>query len=87
MAYLLQRAFVGTNTFNQRNGEWIQLIGLVSLVDNRQRNAEVQDLEIADFLGQRDDFGQKIDAKTEGITPSTNAGSLGIDGKDTSGYT
>ena len=81
-AYLFQCAFVGSDTFNQRNGKRIELISLMSLVDNCQRNAEIEDLEVAHFLRQRDDFGQEIDAETESIASTSNASSLRVDRKD-----
>ena len=77
--YLLQRSFISTNTFNQRDGERVQLIGLVRLVDDGQRNAEVEDLEVANFLGQRDDFGQEIDAQTQDVSAAADASALRLD--------
>lgn len=54
--YLLQCAFVSADAFNQRDGERIQLVGLVGLVDDGQRNAEVEDFQIADLFCQSDDL-------------------------------
>ena len=41
----------------------MELIGLMGLVDDGQRDAEVKNLEVAHLLGQRDDLRQEVDAK------------------------
>lgn len=65
---LVQTPFIGANTFNQRNGEWIQLISLMRLVDDGQWYSESHSLKIADFLVQRYDLGQKIDLQLQDIS-------------------
>ena len=40
LTHLVQSSFISSNTFNQRNSEWINLICLMSFVDNRQWNSE-----------------------------------------------
>jgi hypothetical protein len=40
----------------------------MSFVDNCERNAEAQALQIADFLVQGDDFREEVDLQLEDIT-------------------
>lgn len=47
--YLLQSPFIGAHTFNEGDGKGVQLVGLVSLVDNSQGYAEAQILQVANL--------------------------------------
>ena len=81
-AYLLQRSFIGANALNQRNCERIELIGLVSFVDDGQRDAEVEVLEIANLLGQRNNLREEIDTQAERVTTTADTRTLCIDSEN-----
>jgi len=85
-AYLLQRSFIGANALNQRNSERIELIGLVSFVDDGQWNAEVEVLEIANLLGQRDNLREEIDTQAKRVTTTADTRTLGIDSENAARY-
>ena len=54
----------------------------MSLVDDGQRDAEVENLQVAHLLGQRDDLGQEIDAQAESVAASADARALSVDRKN-----
>ena len=82
LIYLLKSAFIGADAFNERHGKRIELIGLMSFVDNGQRHAEVEDLQVAHFFGQGDDLGQEVDPQTQNVAPAADARPLSVDGED-----
>lgn len=82
--YLLKGAFVGPNTFDQRDSERVQLVRLVSLVDDGQRDAEAQAFEIANLLVQGDDFRQEVHSQPESVA-TAGSGTSGFDQEDTPG--
>lgn len=45
--HLLQRPFIGAHALDEGDGEGVQLVGLVSLVDDGQRYAEAEVLQVA----------------------------------------
>ena len=48
---LLKTSLIGPNAFDEGNGERVELVGLVSLVDDGQGNPEPEVLEVSDFFG------------------------------------
>jgi hypothetical protein len=48
---LFQAPFVGPDAFDQRDGERVKLVRLVSLVDDGQRHPEPEVLQVANFFG------------------------------------
>lgn len=84
-AYLFQGALVGADALDEGDGEGVELVRLVSLVDDGEGDAEVEDLEVPHLLGQRDDLGQEVDAEAERVAPAPDPGPLGIDGEDPAG--
>lgn len=50
LLHFLTGALVGANAFNQRDCKRVELIGLVGFVDDGQRNAEAEPLEVANLL-------------------------------------
>lgn len=45
-SYLFQSSLVGLHALNQRNSKWIELVSLVSFVDNSQGNSESEPSQI-----------------------------------------
>lgn len=58
--HLIQSSFVGANAFDERNGERVDLVRLMSLVDDCEGNAEAERLQVAHFLVKRDDFREEV---------------------------
>ena len=81
--YLFQRALVGADALNERHGKRIELVRLMGLVDDGERNAEVENFQVAHFLGQRDDLWKKVDTESERVTSTANSRALRIDGENT----
>ena len=48
---LFQAPFVGPDAFDQRDGERVKLVRLVSLVDDGQRHPEPEVFQVANFFG------------------------------------
>ena len=47
--YLFTSPFIGAHTLNERDGKWIQLIGLVSFVHNGQWNSESKPFQVTNL--------------------------------------
>jgi len=43
---LIAGAFVRAHTLNEGDGEWVELVGVVGLVDDSQRHSQSQPLEV-----------------------------------------
>ena len=56
------------------------------LVDYSQRNAEVEDLEIADLLSKSDDLRKEVDAQAQRTGAATDPGALRIYGENATGH-
>lgn len=84
--HLLTSALICADTLNQRDGKRVQLVSLVGLVDNGQRDAETQPLEVADLFGQGDDLWQEVDFKLKHVS-STPSGTSILNGEDATGHT
>jgi hypothetical protein len=44
--YLLEGSFVCPDTFNKRDGKWVELVCLVRLVHYRERHAKAEVLQV-----------------------------------------
>ncbi len=85
LLHLLTGALVGADALDERDGEGIQLIGLMGFVDDGQRHAEAQPLQVTHLLGERDDLGQEVDLELEHGS-GASAGARVLDGEDASGH-
>lgn len=84
-SYLLQCSLISSDTLDETDGKGIQLISLMSLVYDRQRNAEAQVPQVSHFFGQRDNLGEEIHFQLQHIAasgPRTHA----FDREDTSSH-
>ena len=52
--------FVSPHALDQRDGEGVELIRLMRLVHDGQRNSEPQPFQVPHFFAQSDDFREKI---------------------------
>lgn len=54
----------------------------MGFLDDGERDAEIEDLEVAHFLGERDDLGQEIDSKAKRVTTTADTSPLCLHGED-----
>ena len=59
--HLLQAPLVGPYALDKRDGEWVELVGLMGLVDDGQRDPEAEILEVAHLLAQLYYLRQEVD--------------------------
>lgn len=69
--YLIKSSLITSDTFNEGNCKRIKLIGLMSFVDNSQRNTETQTFQITNFLIQSDDFRKKVNSQFQNIATTS----------------
>lgn len=65
--HLVQSSFVSANTFDERNGERIDLIRLMGLVDDCEWNSKAEWLQVADFFIKGDDFGKEVHFQLQNV--------------------